>query len=147
MDRLKQYFYLTRFDKPIGILLLLWPTLMALWLASNGHPNPNILLVFCLGTVLMRDTSNQNPAQAATNALAQATNTPDAVQGTGEIDSVRYGNVLRARKLVNIRGAGLTYDGTFYVKSVTHTITRGDYKQSFSVSREGTGSLLPVVAP
>ncbi|HWZ47422.1 MAG TPA: 4-hydroxybenzoate octaprenyltransferase [Herbaspirillum sp.] len=54
MDRLKQYFYLTRFDKPIGILLLLWPTLMALWLASNGHPNPNILLVFCLGTVLMR---------------------------------------------------------------------------------------------
>jgi hypothetical protein len=98
-------------------------------------------------TVLMRDTSNQDPAQAATNALAQATNTPDAVQGNGEIDSIRYGSVLRARKLVNIRGAGLTYDGTFYVKSVTHTITRGDYKQSFAVSREGTGSLLPVVAP
>jgi hypothetical protein len=98
-------------------------------------------------TVLMRDTANQNPAQAATNALAQATNSPDAVQGTGEIDSIRYGNVLRARKLVNIRGAGLSYDGTFYVKSVTHTITRGEYKQSFAVSREGTGSLLPVVAP
>src|ERR1700693_3081007 len=54
MDRLKQYLYLTRFDKPICILLLLWPTLMALWLASNGHPNPTILLAFCLGTVLMR---------------------------------------------------------------------------------------------
>lgn len=98
-------------------------------------------------TVLMRNTSNQNPATAATSALAQATNAPDAVQGNGEIDSVRYGNVLRARKLVNIRGAGLSYDGTFYVKSVTHTITRGSYKQSFSVSREGTGSLLPIVAP
>jgi hypothetical protein len=98
-------------------------------------------------TVLMRDTSNQNPATAATSALAQATNAPDSVQGNGELDSVRYGNVLRARKLVNIRGAGLSYDGTFYVKSVTHTITRGDYKQSFTVSREGTGSILPVVAP
>ena len=98
-------------------------------------------------TVLMRNTSNQNPATAATSALAQATNAPDPVQGNGELDSVRYGNVLRARKLVNIRGAGLSYDGTFYVKSVTHTITRGDYKQSFTVSREGTGSILPVVAP
>jgi hypothetical protein len=100
-----------------------------------------------LRKVLLRDTSNQNPAQAATSALAQATNAPDSVNGSGEIDSVRYGNVLRARKLVNIRGAGLSYDGTFYVKSVTHTITRGDYKQSFAVSREGTGSILPVVAP
>jgi 4-hydroxybenzoate polyprenyltransferase len=54
MYRLKQYFYLTRFDKPIGILLLLWPTLIALWLASNGRPDPHYLFVFCVGTVLMR---------------------------------------------------------------------------------------------
>ena len=54
MDRLKQYFYLTRFDKPIGILLLLWPTLIALWLASDGHPDLYIVIVFCIGTVLMR---------------------------------------------------------------------------------------------
>lgn len=54
MDRLKQYFYLTRFDKPIGILLLLWPTLIALWLASNGHPSLDLFVVFCLGTALMR---------------------------------------------------------------------------------------------
>ena len=54
MDRLKQYFYLTRFDKPIGILLLLWPTLIALWLASNGHPSFDLFVVFCLGTVMMR---------------------------------------------------------------------------------------------
>ena len=55
--------------------------------------------------------------------------------------------MLRARKLVNLRGAGLSYDGTYYVKRVTHTIMRGDYQQSFSVSREGTGALLPVVIP
>jgi hypothetical protein len=100
-----------------------------------------------LRTVLMRDTSNQNPAQAATSALARATNAPDSVTGEGEIDSVRYGNALRARKLVGIRGAGLSYDGTYYVRRVTHTITLGDYKQNFTVSREGTGSLLPVVIP
>jgi 4-hydroxybenzoate polyprenyltransferase len=54
MDRLKQYFYLTRFDKPIGILLLLWPTLIALWLASDGRPSVALLVIFCLGTILMR---------------------------------------------------------------------------------------------
>lgn len=100
-----------------------------------------------LRTVLLRDSANQNPAQAATNALAKATNAPDSVNGTGEIDSVRYGHVLRARKLVGIRGAGLAYDGNYYVKSVTHTLTLGDYKQSFSVSREGTRALLPIVVP
>lgn len=100
-----------------------------------------------LRTVLLRDSANQNPAQAATNALSRATNAPDAVSGGGEIDSVRYGQVLRARKLVGIRGAGLAYDGNYYVKSVTHTLSIGDYKQSFSISREGTGALLPVVVP
>ena len=43
-----------RLDKPIGILLLLWPTLWALWIASSGHPEPKNLLVFVLGTILMR---------------------------------------------------------------------------------------------
>lgn len=100
-----------------------------------------------LRKVLMRDTSNQNPAQAATSVLAAATNAPDSVTGEGEIDSIRYGHVLRARKLVNVRGAGLSYDGSYYVKRVTHTIARGDYKQSFTVSREGTGATLPVVIP
>ncbi|MDQ3743678.1 MAG: hypothetical protein M3444_04785 [Acidobacteriota bacterium] len=100
-----------------------------------------------LRKVLMRDTANQDPAQAATSALAAATNAPDAVGGQGEIDAVRYGHVLRARRLVGLRGAGISYDGNYYVRSVTHTVTRSDYKQSFNVSREGTGALLPVVIP
>lgn len=54
MDRIKQYFYLTRFNKPIGILLLLWPTLIALWLASNGRPGLHFFIIFCVGTALMR---------------------------------------------------------------------------------------------
>lgn len=52
--RLNAYERLMRLDKPIGILLLLWPTLGALWMSSRGHPNWIIVWIFLLGTVLMR---------------------------------------------------------------------------------------------
>lgn len=48
------YCHLMRIDKPIGTLLLLWPTLWALWLAGGGVPSPSVLLVFVLGVFLMR---------------------------------------------------------------------------------------------
>lgn len=54
MNKWSLYARLMRIDKPIGTLLLLWPTLWGLWIASNGHPHPAVLLVFVLGTVLMR---------------------------------------------------------------------------------------------
>lgn len=54
IDRLTAYAYLIRLDKPIGTLLLLWPTLWALWLASSGTPNLSILIIFTVGTFLMR---------------------------------------------------------------------------------------------
>ncbi|MDF3034934.1 MAG: ubiA [Paucimonas sp.] len=54
MNRLSLYIRLVRLDKPVGILLLLWPTLNALWLASDGMPDWKTLLIFCVGTVLMR---------------------------------------------------------------------------------------------
>ncbi len=54
MNKLMLYVRLVRLDKPIGILLLLWPTLIALWMASGGIPQISILLIFCLGTALMR---------------------------------------------------------------------------------------------
>lgn len=53
-ERFISYGYLIRLDKPIGTLLLLWPTLWALWLASSGTPDLSILLIFALGTFLMR---------------------------------------------------------------------------------------------
>ncbi|MBV6389558.1 MAG: 4-hydroxybenzoate octaprenyltransferase [Nitrosomonas europaea] len=53
-DRLSAYTRLIRLDKPIGILLLLWPTLWGLWLAADGMPDPMILVIFVLGTILMR---------------------------------------------------------------------------------------------
>lgn len=54
MNKLQLYFRLIRLDKPIGTVLLLWPTLGALWLASGGVPDWRILLIFCVGTFLMR---------------------------------------------------------------------------------------------
>ena len=52
--RLDAYERLVRLDKPIGTLLLLWPTLWAVWLASDGRPRPEILIIFVMGTLLMR---------------------------------------------------------------------------------------------
>jgi 4-hydroxybenzoate polyprenyltransferase len=53
-DRIVAYAYLIRLDRPIGTLLLLWPTLWALWLASGGFPEWHLLAIFTLGTFLMR---------------------------------------------------------------------------------------------
>ncbi len=53
-ERLSLYLQLMRLNRPIGILLLLWPTLWGVWIAGNGHPAWHIVLIFVLGTVLMR---------------------------------------------------------------------------------------------
>lgn len=74
-------------------------------------------------------------AQALTDASVE-----NAVQASGELDTGRYGAILQARSLVDLRGAGFLFDGTWYVKSVTHKIERGTYKQAFTLGREATGS-------
>ena len=53
-ERLDIYEKLMRLDKPIGVLLLLWPTLWGLWLSSYGFPHPGVVVIFILGVVLMR---------------------------------------------------------------------------------------------
>lgn len=73
--------------------------------------------------------------------------TDNTVSVSGELDAARYGGILLSRNLVGLRGVGYTYDGFYYVKSVTHNITRGEYKQRFSLTREGVGSISPVVVP
>lgn len=97
--------------------------------------------------VLMRNTAHQSPLRAATAAIAREMQSPDSVTGQGELETVRYGHVLRARKLVDVRGVGFDYNGTYYVRRVTHTLSKENYTQSFSLSREGKGALLPTVRP
>jgi hypothetical protein len=70
-----------------------------------------------------------------------------AVTATGELDALTYGALLQARALVGLRGAGYQHDGIYYVKSVTHTVKIGEYKQQFTLGRDGWGSLTPVVLP
>jgi hypothetical protein len=91
------------------------------------------------------ETSKYNPVQAAVIGLTKAAKSSEAVTGTGTLDVLRYGRVLKARKLVGVRGAGLAFDGLYYVKSVTHNIKRGEYKQNFSLSRNGLISTVPRV--
>jgi hypothetical protein len=90
----------------------------------------------------LTDTAQLSVGEALMKGLAFASQNSDSVFGTGRLDVARYGRPLKSRQLVGVRGAGLPYDGLFYVKSVTHEIERGAYKQSFSLARNG---LLPTV--
>jgi len=81
---------------------------------------------------------------------AQATtdvSTDNVVSVSGELNALEYGDILRARGLVGMRGVGYSYGGNYYVKSVSHEISKGEYKQRFTLTREGTGSLTPLVVP
>ena len=68
---------------------------------------------------------------------------PTRSAASGSLNVPRYGRMLRARMLVGVRGAGLAYDGLYYVDSVTHSIKRGEYKQNFQLSRDGLISQHP----
>lgn len=98
-----------------------------------------------LRTTVLRDTARMNPIQAALRLLQAASESADAVTGTGEVDATRYGRALRSRQKVGVRGAGQTHDGVYYVQQVTHRIKRGEYKQQFTLKREGRGATSPVV--
>ena len=94
------------------------------------------------------DNLSKRPvAQAIMMGLAKAAKMAEAVTGEGKLDVIRYGRILKARQLVGVRGAGTAFDGLHYVKSVTHTIKRGEYKQSFKLSRNGLISTVPAVIP
>jgi hypothetical protein len=86
-----------------------------------------------------------DPSAAANKILALMFGSSDAVTASGSLDVLRYGRVLRSRMMVGVRGAGVTYDGLYYVNSVTHTLKRGEYKQSFNLSRDGVISNTPAV--
>ena len=91
-------------------------------------------------TTVSRDSANLNFFQGMLRAAMAARGAGDSVTVSGELDSTRYGQALRARRLVDLRGVGSTYNGTYYVTEVTHRIKRGEYKQRFSLSREGLGA-------
>ncbi|RCJ29433.1 hypothetical protein A6770_22135 [Nostoc minutum NIES-26] len=96
---------------------------------------------------VMADIPEDSVVQALIGAQAMTDRSRDAVTAEGQLDVMRYGKILKARRLVGVRGAGWLLDGLYYVKRVTHSIKKGEYKQSFSLVREGFGSISPVVIP
>ena len=93
----------------------------------------------------LSNTANMNPAAAAMRGLAYASKHSDSVFGSGSLNVVRYGTVLKSRALVGVRGAGEAFDGLHYVSSVTSTISRGKFMQQFTTARNALISTVPAV--
>ncbi|MGD9531799.1 hypothetical protein [Pseudonocardia sp.] len=100
-----------------------------------------------LGVKRLSDDERGNVVAALWRATGEVfRSTKGAATASGELDVARYGHVLAARALVDIRGVGRSMDGSWYTQSVTHTVSRGSWKQSFTLEREGTGALVGKVA-
>jgi hypothetical protein len=129
---------LTNRSVPVRSLGSLRPPLAALpdWLVNLPH----------VRTTIFRD-SGLNAMQALARAQGMAEASTDSLTATGSLDALRYGDLLTARGLVGLRGAGWQHDGLYYVQRVTHTIQRGEYSQAFTLTREGAGSTTAVVLP
>jgi hypothetical protein len=83
--------------------------------------------------------------QALMIGLAASVASAEAVTCEGSLDVTRYRGILKARGLVGVRGVGPAFDGLYYVKSVTHKIKRGEYKQNFTLTRNGLVSTVSTV--
>jgi len=94
---------------------------------------------------MMKDTASMNPMQAISAGLNEAKKSQDAVTANGSLSVMRYGRMLKARRLVGVRGAGIAYDGLYYVSKVTSTISRGRFDQRFELTRNGLVSITPRV--
>jgi hypothetical protein len=85
----------------------------------------------------LRGVSHYNPAQAIMVGLAKAARASEVISGSGSLNVMRYGRLLKPRRLVEVKGAGYPHDGLHFVRSVTHNIKPGEYKQSFTLVRNG----------
>jgi hypothetical protein len=85
------------------------------------------------------------PGRAAQAQKAATARSEHGVTGTGKLDVLRYGRVLKPRRLVGARGGGTGFDGIYHVRSVTHHIARGSYTQDFTLVRNGLVSTVDVL--
>jgi len=95
----------------------------------------------------LKDTAKLSFLKALERGVVEAANSQDSVSASGSLNVLRYGRPLKARQLVGVRGAGLAYDGLYFVKSVTSTLKRGEFKQQFELTRNGLISTVPRVVP
>jgi len=129
---------------PFTKLAIQLPALSAFLPSLTSSPTKPLRKTFS------RDTANLTLAQALLKLFTSSSETSDVIQADGVVDAVRYGRALRARRLVDVRGAGQSYNGTYYVTQVVHDITRlptGDYKQRFTLTRDGRGASGTSIVP
>lgn len=138
--KVRIYMILDPFTKKIPIPIPV-PNINAFKPPLGARPTPPARIEFA------SDVAKLQPDEAARGILGYLMNNSEAISGSGSLDVLRYGRVLRSRQLVGVRGVGMAYDGMYYVNSVTHNIKRGEYKQNFSLSRDGLISLTPRVLP
>jgi hypothetical protein len=93
------------------------------------------------------DMAGRPIPQSIMMGMAAAASYSECVTCEGSLDVTRYGGILKARQLVGVRGVGPAFDGLYYVKSVTHKIKRGEYKQNFTLTRNGLLSTVSTVSP
>jgi 4-hydroxybenzoate polyprenyltransferase len=132
--QLREYALLMRLDRPIGILLLLWPTLWALWIAGAGRPDPQVFLVFVAGVVLMRSAGcvmndfadrriDPHVERTRERPLARGAVSPlEALLLAAALGAIAFGLVLTMNRLtvmLALAGAVLTIAYPF-LKRVTH---------------------------
>ena len=108
-------------------------------------PPLGIFVPIPVKTEASTDAANLDPGQALMRGMARAAAAADVVSGSGTLDVLRYGSILKARQLVGVRGAGPAFDGLHYVDSVTHTIALGSYKQNFTLKRNALITNTPIV--
>jgi len=90
--------------------------------------------------VLMREIAKYTQSRAESRARELMKAKFNAVTANGEVDTVRYGYIMRAGGVIGVRGAGALYNGDYYISMVKHVIERGKYIQSFTLQREGLGA-------
>lgn len=105
------------------------------------RPTPPARVVFT------EDTARLTASEAAKRVFGIMRQSKDAITVQGSLNVASYGSVLRAGRMVGVRGAGFAYDGAYYVETVTHNIKPGEYKQSFTLARDGLMSATPAVMP
>ena len=130
-------------EPDVSILDPITKTSLSIPLPSSFLPSLSSAPAVPLRRMIARDSANLSFTQALLRTLTGVSESSDAIEATGEVDAVRYGHALKSRRLVDVRGAGSSYDGAFYVTQVTHNIAHiphGEYKMQFKLTRDGRGA-------
>lgn len=109
--------------------------------------DPSLLNPITSGVSSLKLEAGADLPTAMVRAQAQSSRTTETMQVSGDLDTLKYNDVLSPMNLVGLRGVGLRHGGMFFVRDVIHKIRPGRWSQSFTLGREGETSTTPIVVP